>query len=325
MALSKKDLQQAADDLMCDLPAIQAVAEVESKGEPFYSDGFPVILFERHKFSQFTEGIYDKSNPRISNPKSGGYSPPRGPRSLAERNEKWQRAKFSEAWALDRLAALKSCSYGRFQIMGFNYKACGFLSVDAFYDAMRDESLQLRAFVNFVRSQGLDGHLRSHNWAKFARGYNGPRYKDNDYDTKMAQAYEKYVTLSSSPAPQAPATESATKPPVIILPVTEDKQDSAGDLSILDRVSSPFIAVKQKFDVLGVDPTKISKSSAVTTIGLKAWGAILMAVSFFYDNPIYLGAATALIVVGAVVFIFAKRNATARTTNVQTTVNVEAK
>jgi lysozyme len=112
----------------------------------------------------------------------------------------------------------------------------------------------------------------------------------------------------------------------IILPVTEDKQDSAGDLSILDRVSSPFIAVKQKFDVLGVDPTKISKSSAVTTIGLKAWGAILMAVSFFYDNPIYLGAATALIVVGAVVFIFAKRNATARTTNVQqTTVNVEAK
>jgi lysozyme len=136
---------------------------------------------------------------------------------------------------------------------------------------------------------------------------------------------ERALFLSSSPAPQAPATESATKPPVIILPVTEDKQDSAGDLSILDRVSSPFIAVKQKFDVLGVDPTKISKSSAVTTIGLKAWGAILMAVSFFYDNPIYLGAATALIVVGAVVFIFAKRNATARTTNVQTTVNVEAK
>jgi putative chitinase len=145
------------------------------------------------------------------------------------------------------------------------------------------------------------------------------------YEEREKAYFIALKALSSSPAPQAPATESATKPPVIILPVTEDKQDSAGDLSILDRVSSPFIAVKQKFDVLGVDPTKISKSSAVTTIGLKSWGAVLMAVSFFYDNPIYLGAATALIVVGAVVFIFAKRNATARTTNVQTTVNVDAK
>jgi hypothetical protein len=28
-------------------------------------------------------------------------------------------------------------------------------------------------------------------WAKFARGYNGPGYAQNAYDVKLAQAYEK--------------------------------------------------------------------------------------------------------------------------------------
>ena len=34
--------------------------------------------------------------------------------------------------------------------------------------------------------------LRNHNWSSFARGYNGPDYKVNQYDTKMKENYELY-------------------------------------------------------------------------------------------------------------------------------------
>ena len=36
-----------------------------------------------------------------------------------------------------------------------------------------------------------DAALRSHDWARFARGYNGPNYRANNYDTRLASEYEK--------------------------------------------------------------------------------------------------------------------------------------
>ena len=54
------------------------------------------------------------------------------------------------------------------------------------------EGEHLKAFGNFITSNSLDGALRNHQWAKLAAGYNGPGYKDNQYDTKLANAYAKY-------------------------------------------------------------------------------------------------------------------------------------
>ncbi|MFB9080551.1 N-acetylmuramidase domain-containing protein [Flavobacterium procerum] len=34
--------------------------------------------------------------------------------------------------------------------------------------------------------------LRNKNWASFALKYNGPAYKTNKYDEKLARAYAKY-------------------------------------------------------------------------------------------------------------------------------------
>lgn len=221
--LTEKDFQTAANKLKCEIAAIKAVAEVESKGKGFYSNGFPVILFERHKFHKYSGGKFDKSHPHLSNAKAGGYGP-------AGAN---QQRKFNEAFALDPNAALLSCSWGKFQIMGFNYEVCGFASVNDFVDAMKEsEGAQLLAFVNFVIGNHLAVYLRRKNWAKFAEGYNGEDYAKNDYDTKMAKAYDKYL---KNPADLT----KAEKPETQTLPETTKVKISDGEVKVETSNSPP--------------------------------------------------------------------------------------
>lgn len=181
--LSEADYQAAAEMLKCEIAAIKAVAEVESRGEGFLSDGRPKILFERHKFHKFTGGRFDASHPDISNAKAGGYG--------NGGTHQWDR--FDEAAALDRTAAIKSCSWGKFQLMGFNFVACGFATLDDFHAAMlKSEGEHLKAFCNFIAASNLSGALRNFKWAALAEGYNGKDYRINQYDTKLAAAYKKY-------------------------------------------------------------------------------------------------------------------------------------
>ncbi|MNL61260.1 hypothetical protein D3C87_1851660 [compost metagenome] len=37
--------------------------------------------------------------------------------------------------------------------------------------------------------------LLGRKWADFARRYNGPAYKENDYDTKLAKAYDHFAKI----------------------------------------------------------------------------------------------------------------------------------
>lgn len=180
--LTEQDFENAAQKLNAEVAAIKAVAEVESRGNGFYPDGFPVILFERHIFRRETNGKFNSTHAHLSG-KAGNYG-------AAGQN---QRNKFNEAFALNPIAAMKSCSWGKFQIMGFNHKVCGFDTVGEFVDAMKvSEGEHLQAFVNFVIGNGLADELRSKQWAKFARGYNGAGYAKNKYDIKMATAYKKF-------------------------------------------------------------------------------------------------------------------------------------
>lgn len=182
--LNEADYVQAAALLKCDVPAIKAVAEVESRGAGFLSDGRPKILFERHKFRSATGGKYDITHPDISNRKPGGYG--------AAGDHQWKR--FDEAAALDRDAAISSCSWGKFQVMGFNFTVCGFATLEDFYAAMfKSEGEHLKTFCNFIAGNNLGGALRNHKWASLAQGYNGKDYKINQYDIKLAAAYKKYL------------------------------------------------------------------------------------------------------------------------------------
>lgn len=183
-ALSESDFQDVANQLGCKVAAIKAVAEVESAGDAFFSNGKPKILYEAHIFSRLTNHKYDSSHPSISSRSWNRSLYVGGPQEYA---------RLEKAMELDVTEALKSTSWGRFQIMGFNYSAAGFASVEAFVQTMfTSQRKQLDAFVNFVKSKGLEKHLITLNWAAFAEGYNGSQYAQNKYDVKLKKAFDKY-------------------------------------------------------------------------------------------------------------------------------------
>jgi uncharacterized protein (TIGR02594 family) len=186
--ISEEAIEEAAAELGCEVAAIKAVIDVESGGG-FLEDGRPKILFERHLFCRLTDGRHDQAAPGISSSKAGGYCGGAG---------EWDR--FDEACLYDRDAALQSVSWGAFQILGTNYRAAGFGTLQDFYNAMFESAdRHLEAFVNFVKTNRLDDELRRRDWAGFARGYNGPAYWRNRYDQKLAAAY----ALHASGGPRA--------------------------------------------------------------------------------------------------------------------------
>ena len=183
--LTDADFQRAAAALNCEVACVQAVTDVESGGSGFFASGRPKILFEAHYFSRLTQHRYDASNPQISSAKWN--------RALYAGGEK-EYGRLQSAMALNRDAALRSASWGRFQIMGDNCKAAGYASADEYVAAMyQSEGKHLDAFVNFVKSSKLDGALREKRWADFAKGYNGSGYAENQYDKKLAAAYKKHA------------------------------------------------------------------------------------------------------------------------------------
>lgn len=188
LRLQEGDFDDDAVRLGCEVAAIKAVAEVESGGG-FLTDKRPKILFESRWFHKLTGGRFDASHPHISTPTwvrnyTGGAG---------------EYTRLEEAMDLDFEAALKSASWGMFQILGVNHLAAGFYTVQSYVEAqLPSENNHLEAFTSFVLSNHLDDELRDKRWADFARSYNGPAYAQNKYDTKMAAAYAKH---SGSPVP----------------------------------------------------------------------------------------------------------------------------
>ena len=189
--LTESDFKEAAKLLNCDIAAIKAVAEVESSGKGFLSDGRVKILFEGHQFHKHTKGAYAETHPTICYKTWTKQHYAKGPN--ADVRGAGELCRLEQAMSLDREAALKSASFGKFQIMGFNFSSCDFDDVEEFYAAMQaSEGAQLKAFCCFIKANKLDNHLRRHQWANFARGYNGPAYAENKYHKKLAAAHAKY-------------------------------------------------------------------------------------------------------------------------------------
>lgn len=185
------DYTDAAVFLGCDEAAIRAIDEVESGGSGFLPDGKLKCLFEGHIFHRYTKGKFSASNPDISYPSWTTKFYTKG--SVQQRGD-GEIARLQRAMKLDKKAALMSASYGRFQVMGFNFAVCGYKDVEKFFEDMQaDETRHLEAFINYVIHNRLDDELIAQDWAKFARGYNGPEYKKNAYDTKLLRAYNKWA------------------------------------------------------------------------------------------------------------------------------------
>ena len=217
--LKYSDFEDAAQLLGVDVAAVQAVQEVESKGEGFLPKGTPIILFERHVFrkelikrmerlpllarsindylvsigyqippgAQFQSWVTSRLDlhfASIFSTAPGGYVGGVG---------EWTR--LNQARKIDEVAANMSCSWGLFQIMGYHYGVLGYQSVeDMVKDCQASEKNQLMQFCRFVLAdRNLSRALKAKDFTMFARYYNGPNYSVNRYDQKMKLAYMKYL------------------------------------------------------------------------------------------------------------------------------------
>lgn len=191
--LTMDSIEGAADMLKVTPAHVRTVTDVEARGAGFLPDGRCAILFERHHFLvALRKKLNDtqinallRTNSDIVNSKPGGY--------LGNENEY---PRFNRAFAIDQGSAIYATSWGMFQIMGFNASFAGFDNVFDFCTAMREsETRQLNAFVRFNRSYRggiLQKALIAGDWATYAEVYNGPAYKKNNYDTKLADSFDKY-------------------------------------------------------------------------------------------------------------------------------------
>lgn len=184
-SLTNKDIANAAAELGVDIASIKAFLTVEAPRGGFQDDGQVTILFEPHKFSQYTNGRYDKIHPDLSYPVWG--TRPYG--SYASQHTKLQRAA-----ALNRDAALRATSWGIPQVLGNNWKKVGASSLQDFINRMhRSEGSQLEIMVAFIKSdKELWNALKARDWDTVARKYNGTAYRKNEYHLKLAKAWRQH-------------------------------------------------------------------------------------------------------------------------------------
>lgn len=201
--ISEQQFKEAAGIIGCDTAAIKAVYEVETAGRGYLSDGRVKILFEGHRFWKNLEKA--GANPKLFIDENYFYS------DVLYKDWDSDKYKGGEAeWArmskaievctklnVSPIIALDSASYGCFQILGENCKLCGYATSQEMLAAFNNdgEAEQLNAFCRFVIAVKLDDELRLKNWAKFAQGYNGSRYRENMYDAKLNKAYKKLQAI----------------------------------------------------------------------------------------------------------------------------------
>lgn len=186
--LTAQDFAEVAESLGVEVAAIKAVVDIEAgrTHEGFSAPGKPLINFDLSMFRRFAQrrGVnlakYSKSHSVV-------FTSHRGSQTRANN-------RLEAARSINPHAAVEGTFWGMFQIGGFNWKKCGTESIEDFETKMsRSERDQLDLFAAFITNSGLVKHLRSKNWAAFARGYNGPSYARRGYHTRMAAAYKRHL------------------------------------------------------------------------------------------------------------------------------------
>ena len=191
--ISLDSIKETAKLFNIEPAVVDSVMIVESGGHGFDKQSRPKILFEGHLFYKYISTNKDLLAKVLKEQKNNICYKTWGERGKAYNIDQYTR--LEEAISYDKHSALLSASWGLAQIMGGNYKACGYKTVEDFVNDMYfNEEKQLIAMFNFIKaSPKMFNALKTKDWATFASSYNGSGYKANKYDTKLADAYTKAI------------------------------------------------------------------------------------------------------------------------------------
>lgn len=211
--ISNSEIREAAEELRCDPGLIYAISRQESAHSSFIElDGekVPTILYERHQFRNHSNNpdygishpeIHGNAYARSSRNSDGIYIEARTQRQISINDTYGPKGRFQydrllRAYLLHEEAALKACSWGKFQIMGFNHIKAGFPTVKEFTRAMSlGEAEHLKAFLKFAKSnEKLIRGLREKNFEMIAEGHNGSAWRsiNPEYAANIERFYNEY-------------------------------------------------------------------------------------------------------------------------------------
>ena len=188
--ITDADLIKVAIDYDIELAVIKAIKSVESGGKSI-QNGIPTMLFEGHVFWQQLKAKGISPYNYISGNENILYQ--KWTKKYYTNSNQGELNRLKKAIKINEAAAFESASYGMFQIMGLNYKVCGYNSAKEFFNALcENEDNHLYAFVKFIKYKGIIPYLKTKNWRKIAYLYNGAAYAQNNYHIKLEQYYNKY-------------------------------------------------------------------------------------------------------------------------------------
>jgi peptidoglycan hydrolase-like protein with peptidoglycan-binding domain len=203
--LAANDVGDAARALGVETAVLLAFLEVEAAGLGFDNRSRPKMLRETHIF-------YRELGPG-----------PKRERAVAAglATKTWTRNYSRDSYPdlarmmqIDARAALRSCSWGLPQIMGFNHTLAGFTSAEQMVETMkRGEREQLFALVTLMQAWNMRPMLtgkdftKPDSWKDAARKYNGAGFSQNGYHTRLAAAYRKHKGKTDSPVNGGPVAQ----------------------------------------------------------------------------------------------------------------------
>ncbi len=199
-------LTALATELKIDPAVAVAVLAVESGGRGFGPDGRMLIRFENQIFfDQWGKRNPDKYHQHFTfNAEKRWLEHKWRPDPGAEWREfhgnqaaEWEVLNFART--LHDTAAKLSISMGGPQIMGFNYAACGYESVQQMFDAFAaSERNQIVGFFDFVQGPSTNSRrvlaLQTQDFETFASMYNGPGQAAK-YGSLIRNVYDLYHKL----------------------------------------------------------------------------------------------------------------------------------
>lgn len=169
-----------------DLPEdrVRAVDETESRGAGFDKAGRPKMLFEPHLFYRMLKGR------ERDEAVAAGLAYPKWKKDYPVESY----TRMVKAMKINRDAALRAASWGRYQCLGDHYAMLGYDAPDQMVKAfMDDEEAHLEGFITFIINSGVDDDLRAGRYDVFFRVYNGPAYVENGYPATFKRHLAKWA------------------------------------------------------------------------------------------------------------------------------------
>lgn len=192
---------------------IAAIVEIESAGRAFERDGItPFLLFERHVFHR---ELRECAPLKLALAAARGLAIPKWDRATQYQDQgtsAGRLALLARARAIDDECANRSASWGLGQTMGFHAEKLGYASATDMVERLSGGiDAQLDALFREIESDPMmAAALRTGNVEAFARAYNGPGYRQNNYHLRLDAARKRWQRRFAAPA-QAAGGASETR------------------------------------------------------------------------------------------------------------------